>query len=141
MSIQIAEMTAGDYDEVFRLWEGADGIGLSDADSREGVVAYLGRNFGLSLVARHVGRIVGAILCGHDGRRGYLHHLAVATDHRRRGIGTTLARECLSRLAHVGIQKCHVWVYQENRDAQRFWQTLGWTDRADLKVMSKEIKA
>jgi putative acetyltransferase len=141
MKIQIAEMTAGDYDEVFRLWESADGVGLSDADSRDGVVAYLGRNAGLSLVARHGGRIVGAILCGHDGRRGYLHHLAVATDHRHRGIGTALARECLSRLANVGIRKCHVWVFQENRDAQRFWQKLGWTDRADLKVVSKEIKA
>jgi ribosomal protein S18 acetylase RimI-like enzyme len=135
-----SQMAADDYDEVLRLWESAEGVGLTDSDSREGVQAYLNRNPGLSLVARHHGRIVGAILCGHDGRRGYLHHLAVAAEHRRQGIGAALVQECLTRLAQVGIQKCHVWVYQGNRGAQRFWQKLGWKDRTDLKVMSKEIE-
>jgi len=140
MNIQIAEMAAKDHDEVFRLWQSVGGVGLTDSDSREGVETYLTRNPGLSLVARQDDRIVGAILCGHDGRRGYLHHLAVAAEHRHQGIGAALVQECLFRLAQVGIQKCHVWVYQANRGAQWFWQKLGWTDRTDLKVMSREIK-
>jgi ribosomal protein S18 acetylase RimI-like enzyme len=140
LHFDIGEMSADDYDEVLCLWQKADGVGLTDSDSREGVQAYLNRNPGLSLVARHHGRIVGAILCGHDGRRGYLHHLAVAAEHRRQGVGTALVQECLAGLAQVGIQKCHVWVYQANRDAQRFWEKLGWKDRTDLMVMSREIK-
>ncbi len=139
MNIQIAEMTPADHDEVFRLWQNAAGVGLTAADSAEGVRAYLARNPGLSLVARQEDRIVGALLCGHDGRRGYLHHLAVAAEHRRQGIATALVEECLSRLARAGIQKCHLWVYRANHDAQGFWQNLGWTDRADLKVMSRDI--
>ena len=139
MSLQIDAMAAGDYDEVFRLWQGAEGVGLTEADSREGVEAYLNRNPGLSLVARQEGRLVGAILCGHDGRRGYLHHLAVAPASRNQGIGKALVEEGLSRLARAGIQKCHAWVYQKNVDAQQFWQKCGWQARSDLMVMSRDI--
>ncbi len=133
-------MTAEDYDEVFRLWESAEGVGLTDADSRDGVEKYLGRNPGMSLVACQDGQIIGAILAGHDGRRGYLHHLAVAPPHRRQGIGSALVRECLARLAAAGIQKCHAWVYQRNLEAQAFWLKTGWSLRDDLVVMSREVK-
>ncbi len=139
MKLETREMVADDYDEVFPLWERAEGVGLTDADSREGVEKYLARNPGLSLVACQDGYIIGAILGGHDGRRGYLHHLAISPLYRRQGIGAALVRECLARLAASGIQKCHAWVYQKNHKAQAFWRKIGWSERDDLVVVSREV--
>jgi ribosomal protein S18 acetylase RimI-like enzyme len=136
MAVTIGEMTMGDYDEVLVLWQASEGIGLSDADSREGIASFLTRNPGLSLVARDGEILVGAVLCGHDGRRGYLHHLAVAAAHRGRAIGRALARECLDRLRKRGIQKCHLFVFRDNRQALAFWERTGWSIRTDLTMMS-----
>jgi N-acetylglutamate synthase len=138
---EILEMTIADYDEVIALWQATENVGLSDADSRDGVDAYLKRNAGLSVVARQNGRLVGALLAGHDGRRGYLHHLAVAPELRRRGLGRTLVDECLTRLAAVGIQKSHAWIYHDNAAGLEFWQEIGWTLRTDLKVTSRQWSA
>ena len=132
-------MSLDDYDEVLALWERSEGIGLSSADSRESIGRYLERNPGTSFVARDVGRLVGAVLCGHDGRRGYLHHLAVEPSHRRLGIGDALVSQCLEGLRSVGIGKCHLFIFRENVDGQAFWRSVGWDDRADLKVMSRTI--
>ena len=85
--VAIQAMSIGDYDEVFALWQAGDGIGLSGSDSRAGIGGFLAANPGLSLVARIDGQLVGAMLCGQDGRRGYIHHLAVSQSHRRKGIG------------------------------------------------------
>jgi putative acetyltransferase len=137
MPVTIKEMTPDDYDEVLALWQASEGIGLSDADSREGISAFLARNPGLSLVAWDGEALAGAVLCGHDGRRGYLHHLAVAAAYRCRGIGHALARECLDRLGKRGIQKCHLFVFRDNRDALAFWEKTGWSIRTDLTMMSK----
>lgn len=136
-ALVVSEMTIGDYDEVFSLWKGTAGIGLSDADSREGTAAYLKHNPGLSVVARQGGRLVGAVLCGHDGRRAYLHHLAVAGDFRHRGVGRRLVDECLARAAAQGIHKSHAWVYAENQSGLEFWQQIGWTCRTELQIMSR----
>ena len=108
-SINIRPMTADDYDEVADLWRNTEGIGLDEhVDAREGIAGYLARHPGLSFVARQEGRIVGAVLCGHDGRRGYLHHLAVAAAWRRKGIGRALVEACLTGLGSVGIPKCKI---------------------------------
>jgi ribosomal protein S18 acetylase RimI-like enzyme len=136
-----SEMTIADYGEVLALWQATENVGLSDADSREGVATYLARNPGLSLVARHEGRLVGALLCGHDGRRGYLHHLAVTPEFRLRGLGRALVERCLARLADVGIQKCHAWVYAENRAGIEYWKRTGWSPRMELLVVSRDIAA
>ena len=133
-------MAADDYDEVFPLWESAEGVGLTDADSREGVEMYVNRNPGLSLVAWQDGQIIGAILAGHDGRRGYLHHLAVAPQYRRQGIDSALVRESLARLAAAGIQNHHARVYQKNLEAQAFCRKIRWSERGDLVVMSRELR-
>lgn len=138
MTVTISPMTPADYAEARSLWEATPGIGLSEADSREGVVAFLERNPGLSLVAREDGRLVGTVLCGHDGRRGYLHHLAVAPPHQGQGLGRELVARCLAGLAAAGIQKCHAWVYAANREGQGFWQKIGWHRRTDLQVISRE---
>src|SRR5271154_5438166 len=93
----ITVMQPDDYDEVIALWQRCEGVGLTPSDSREAVHSFLVRNPALSLVARHAGQIVGAVLCGHDGRRGYIYHLAVSPEHRQQGIGKAIVNECLSR--------------------------------------------
>ena len=137
-NIQVTEMSLRDYDDVISLWQKAEGVGLSDADSRPNIQKYLERNPGMSFVARENGTLVGAVLCGHDGRRGYLHHLAVAAAHRRKGIGKALAERCLAELASLGIRKCHLFVFATNSDARSFWKKLAWTERIDIKVMSMD---
>ena len=140
MTVTIRDMTVADHAEALQLWETTEGIGLGGADSREGIAAYLERNPGLSLVARHNERLIGTVLCGHDGRRGYLHHLAVVPRHRGQGLGRKLVAACLAKLATLGIDKCHVWVYAQNQEGQEFWRRLGWRERDDLRIMSKETQ-
>jgi N-acetylglutamate synthase len=139
--MQIQEMSIGDYKEVFSLWENTEGIGLhDDVDSKDGIRRYLKRNPGLSFVARENGRIVGAVLSGHDGRRGYLHHLTVAQTHRKKGIGKALVDRVLAGFQAIGIPKCHLWVFGDNFSGQRFWKHIGWTKRKDISLMSRNIK-
>jgi ribosomal protein S18 acetylase RimI-like enzyme len=140
MTVQITAMTANDFDEVNALWQRTEGVGLSPSDSEERVVGFLKRNHGLSLVARHEDRIVGAVLCGHDGRRGYLYHLAVAPSHRSQGLGRRLVETCLKKLAEEAILKATIVVYGRNDTGQEFWRHIGWGDRTDLIVLQKETR-
>ena len=137
MSVCIRTMAPDDYDGVAELWARADGVGLSDADSREGVASFLDRNPGLSLIVLDEGKTVAAVLCGHDGRRGYISHLAVADPHRWRGIGTELVERCVGLLRDAGIEKCHVLVFHNNRNAGAFWRRTGWTERTDIGIYSR----
>src|SRR5512146_1909954 len=97
-TLTFSELTIADYGEVIALWQALEGIALSAADTPERIASYLVRNPGLSFVARHRGQVVGALLCGHDGRRGYLHHVAVREDWRHQGIGAALVRLALNGL-------------------------------------------
>ena len=139
MTVKILPFTMADYDEVYALWQSTPGVGLSDVDSREGITSYLARNPGLSFVARADGRLAGAVLCGTDGRRGYLHHLAVASQFRRQGIGETLVDACLRGLNDLGCRKCHIFVFGGNVEGRAFWERVGWKLRTDLVIMSKDI--
>ncbi len=140
MAIDYRPMTIDDYDEIIELWKTTEGVGLSDADSRRGINLFLQRNPNLSVVARDEDKLVGAVLCGHDGRRGYLHHLAVARPYRMHNIGRTLAETCLEHLKAEGICKCHLFVYEQNYHAIAFWKKTGWAQRVDLVIMSHDIK-
>jgi len=140
MSIVIREMAIEDYDEVLALWQTSEGVGLSDADSEEGLARFLDRNPGLSFVACDGEHLVGAVLCGHDGRRGYIHHLAVSKPHRRKGLGRALVGRCLSALRRDGIGKCHIFVFGDNNDTIAFWKSIGWTQRVELMMMSQYIQ-
>ena len=133
----IKEMTIDRYDRVLSLWQAAEGVGLSEADSRKGITAFLERNLGFSFVAFNKEQLVGVILCGHDGRRGYIHHLAVSPGHRRQGIGRALVIRSLDALARAGIGKCHIFVFRENETALAFWKGVGWTERIDLTMLSR----
>ncbi|MFQ5812529.1 MAG: GNAT family N-acetyltransferase [Anaerolineae bacterium] len=140
MSIVIREMAIRDYDQVLALWQTSEGVGLSDADSEEGAARFLDRNPGLSFVARDDEHLVGAVLCGHDGRRGYIHHLAVSNSRRRQGLGRALVERCLSALRRAGIGKCHIFVFADNQDTIAFWKSIGWTQRVELVMMSRYVQ-
>jgi ribosomal protein S18 acetylase RimI-like enzyme len=134
--VEILPFSPSDYDEVMALWQRTEGLTLREADSRDAIMTYLTRNPGLSFVARDDGRLVGAVLAGTDGRRGYLQHLAVAPSHRRQGVGTTLANRVLEGLGKLGIAKCHLFVRRENPQAREFWERLGWAARDEVLLMS-----
>lgn len=139
MEVRIVEFTIELYADVRALWESCEGIGLSSADSREAIETYLERNRGMSFVALAGEKVVGAALCGHDGRRGYIHHLAVSKDLRGREIGKRLESKCLDALKSAGIEKCHLFVFKENREGAGFWEAIGWGKRDDLALYSKTI--
>ncbi len=139
MGVEIREMTIADYEPVYALWKESEGIGLSDADSKEGIKRFMARNPGFSFVAVDEGKIVGAALCGHDGRRGYIHHLATAKSHRHQGIGRSLVGRCMYALMRVGIGKCHLFVFGDNQEAINFWEKVGYDKRVELVMMSHQI--
>jgi len=133
-------MEKGDLAEAIQFWQGMEGIGLNESDSYSALSFYLQRNPGLSWVARNRDReLIGAVLCGHDGRRGYLHHLAVAPDCRRKGIGRALVERCLSSLRELKILKCNVFLFNHNPEGEEFWKTMGWKDREDLFLMQRVL--
>jgi putative acetyltransferase len=135
MNHALRALTIADYEAVLRLWQDTEGIGLNESDSRENIAFFLARNPGLSRVAVCGAEIVGAVLCGHDGRRGYLHHLAVAKTHRKSGLGRKLVEDCLADLARQGIPKCNIFLFAANAAGEAFWKHNGWAKRADLQVM------
>jgi len=134
--VEIVPFEPRDYEEVMALWEATEGLTLRDVDSRDAILAYVLRNPGLSFVAQDEGEVVGAVLAGTDGRRGYLQHLAVARPHRGQGVGRALAERVIEALSGVGVAKCHLMVRRENELAKAFWEHLGWTARDDISVMS-----
>jgi ribosomal protein S18 acetylase RimI-like enzyme len=136
---QLREFVPADYDAVIALWQSSDGIVLRDVDGRDPITDSLRRNAGLSFVVEDGDRIVGAVLCGTDGRRGYLQHLAVAPDYRRKGIGRRLALACVTALASRGIEKCHLMVVGSNDEARAFWSRLAWVERDDIRLMSRSM--
>ena len=129
----VRAMTIEDYDEVRALWMSIKGFGIRSVDdSREGVEAFLKRNPGSSVVAVMDGRIVGAILCRHDGRRGCLYHVCVAEDHRMRGIGKEMVVFCMNALKKERINKVSLIAFTKNDIGNAFWKQIGWTRREDL---------
>lgn len=118
------------------LWQATPGVGLSAADEPSALRAFLARNPGTSFVAESEGRLTGTILVGHDGRRGLIHHLAVATDQRRKGLGRDLVAAGLFALHAQGIDKCHLMVFADNAQGAAFWTGIGATRRDELQLYS-----
>jgi ribosomal protein S18 acetylase RimI-like enzyme len=139
MAVEFREMTISDYEEVFDLWQHTENIGLSSADTLENLEIYLCRNPGMSFVARDSDALVGAVLCGHDGRRATIYHLAVQETARGRGIGSQLVRQCIVALKTAGIERCHIHVYAANQNGLAFWQKEGWFLRPELNLLSYNI--
>ena len=134
-------MEMGDLAEVIQFWRGMEGIGLSESDTYSALSSYLRRNPGLSWVVRNRDRdLVGAVLCGHDGRRGSLHHLAVAREYRRKGIGRALVEKCLSSLRELKILKCNLFLFSNNAEGDAFWKQIGWKTREDLSLLQVVLR-
>lgn len=126
-------MTIDDYDEVYKLWTGIKGFGIRSVDdSRQGVEVFLKRNPLTSVVDIEDGKIVGAILCGHDGRRGCLYHVCVAEEYRMRGIGKAMVVFCMNALKKEHINKVSLIAFTKNDIGNAFWKQIGWTKREDL---------
>ena len=135
--VAIRPMVEADIPAALALWQGLSGIGLRDADNPVSLARYLARNPATSFVAlAESGELVGVSLAGHDGRRGYLHHVAVAVQWRGRAIGRKLVTECLSALKREGIEKVNFWVKADNRDGLAFWEKLGGRERTDIITVS-----
>ena len=131
--MNIREMKIEDYDNVFALWKTIKGFGIRSVDdSREGIERFLKWNPGLSVVAEEDGKIVGAILCGSDGRRGCLYHVCVHRDYRRQGIGKTMVVWCMEKLKDLQINKVSLIAFTQNDIGNAFWKEMGWTKREDL---------
>lgn len=126
-------MTIEDYEGVYALWKKIKGFGIrSIDDSKEGVARFLKRNPTTSVVAEKDGRIVGSILCGHDGGRGCLYHVCVDEDYRRHGIGKRMVVFAMKALKEEKINKVSLIAFTENDIGNAFWNTIGWTERLDL---------
>ena len=133
--MKIRTFESSDYVAARALWEQSEGVGLSAADEAPAILAFLARNPNMSFAAVD-GQLVGTVLCGHDGRRGLIHHLVAATSHRRRGIGTALLKRSLEALRREGIAKCHLLVFRSNEAGAAFWRQVGAEEREELAVFS-----
>ena len=136
--VKIRTMTLADYDDVYALWLSCKGMGLNDLDdSKEGIARYLKRNPETCFVALDGEKIVGVIMSGHDGRRGFIHHTAVSPEHRRRGIAKRLAKAALNALKDLEINKVALLVFERNKNGNAFWEKLGFTARDDVVYRNK----
>lgn len=128
-----------DYESVVQLWKASEGIEIAEGDSRADIGGYLERNPGFSRIAEQDGRIVGAVLCGHDGRRGVIYHLAVAGDARANGIGRALLNECFNALRSAGIKRALLLVGKGNETGQAFWLSQGFEHIAEALPFGRDI--
>ena len=135
--MHIRNMALTDYDAVYALWLSCKGMGLNSVDdSREGIARYLARNPGTCFVAEEEGKILGVIMAGHDGRRGFIYHAAVSPQQRGAGIGRMLAERALEALRAEGISKAAVVAFTRNEAGNAFWEKLGFEARCDLTYRS-----
>lgn len=138
--MNIRKMLVEDYDEVYTLWMSCEGMGLNNLDdSRDGIDKFIKRNPDTCFVAEIGNKIVGAIIAGNDGRRGYIYHTAVNLQYRNQGIGFQLVGTAMQALKKCGINKVALVVFDRNENGNAFWQKLGFTVREDLIYRNKTI--
>ncbi len=138
--ISIRVMTIDDYDGVYNLWINTPGMGLNTTDdSREGIDKYIKRNPTTSFIAEDDGKIIGVIMAGHDGRRGFINHTVVLPEYRKQGIAKKLVDNTMDALDKEGIKKVALVVFKHNEIGNGFWDNIGFTDREDLVYRNKNI--
>jgi len=136
----IRKMTIADYDSVYDLWQNTPGMGLNNLDdSKQGIEKFLRRNPETCFVAEKDNRIIGVILCGNDGRRGYIYHTAVLVTERKRGVGTALVDAAVKALKNEGINKAALVVFSKNELGNSFWEKRGFITREDLIYRNRSI--
>ena len=140
--MKIRVMSVDDYENVYDLWIHTPGMGLNTTDdSKEGITKYLRRNPSTCFVAETHDRLIGVIMAGHDGRRGFIHHTAVHPQYRNQGVGRALVEHALKALEAEGICKAALVVFSRNADGNAFWEKMGFTTREDLVYRNKNICA
>lgn len=138
--MNIRKMKIEDYEAVYQLWLSCKGMGLNSVDdSRDGIERFLHRNPDTCFIAERDGKIVGVILGGSDGRRGYIHHTAVSPDQRRQGIASKLVDAVMTAFKNIGITKVALVVFERNADGNAFWEKSGFTVREDLVYRNRSI--
>ena len=141
MKMRIRNMISDDYDAVYALWLSCTGMGLNNLDdSREGIEKFLKRNPDTCFVAEEEGRIVGVIMAGHDGRRGFIYHTAVDPQRRKQGIARQLVDAAMKALEDCGINKVSLVVFERNEGGNAFWEKIGFAERKDLVYRNKAIR-
>ena len=139
--MQIRKMTIDDYEQVYDIWKNTLGIGLHDyEDSKTGIDKFLKRNPNTCFVSEENKNIIGVVLCGHNGRKGEINHLAVNLSNRREGIGTILVKNVLNALKEEGITRVSVLIFEDNKTGNEFWNKMGFSERDDLIYRIKELK-
>ena len=139
--MNIRPMSIADYDQLRALWLSTPGMGLNNLDdSREGIDRFIARNPSTSFVATENNfDVIGAIMCGHDGRRGYIYHTCVRADRQGEGIGRALVEAALDALKAEGIHKVALVVFDRNEKGNTFWEKLGFATREDLVYRNKAL--
>lgn len=138
-SVQFREMQAADLADACRLWSESEGVELAEGDGVEELARYLVRNPGTSYVAIAGTRVVGAVLGGHDGRRGFLYHLAVEPSHRGQRIGRELVRRAVEALKRAGLRRVLILVARDNHPGRQFWIGEGWEPLAFAEPMGLDL--
>jgi N-acetylglutamate synthase len=136
--MKIRGMMPDDYSQCLAMWQATPGLRLVEADGEECIAAFLQRNPGMSFVAEVQNEVVGTVMCGQDGRRGYIYHVAVCPEYRGQHIGSTLVQSSLAALKLAGIDKCHVFVIADNELGNSFWSS-SWTRRDDITLYSFDV--
>jgi N-acetylglutamate synthase len=134
---ELSPMLASDYDAVMALWNACEGVRANETPDE--LSRILDRNPALSAVVRHGDELAAAVLCCHDGRRGYLYHLGVGSQFRHRGLGRVLVEHCLTKLAALSIRRCTIFLIVGNEGGETFWKRIGFRDRIDLKVLARDL--
>lgn len=138
--MKIRLMNLSDYEQVYQLWLSCAGMGLNNLDdSKDGIHRFLERNPETCFVAEDAGKVIGVIIAGNDGRRGYIYHTAVDLDYRNQGIATKLVTEAMEALKKSGIHKTALVVFSKNASGNAFWEKLGFTSREDLVYRNKTM--
>ena len=138
-NIVTREFSIDDYDASFQLWQRVEGLEVAEGDDKEGMAQFIARNPGLSRVAIDGTTIVGVAMCGHDGRRGYIYHLAVDPANRRYGLGKRLVQECLDGLRQAGVVRAIILVSDNNLAGAEFWKRTGWEDIPGALAMGIDV--
>ena len=127
-NIDTRQFSNDDYDAALQIWQRVEGLEIAEGDDRESVAQFVARNPGLSRVAINGSAIVGVALCGHDGRRGHIYHLAVEPACQGCGLGNRLLDECLEGLRRVGLKRVIIMVADDNARGREFWKRCGWEE-------------
>ena len=138
--IRTREFAISDYDAAIELWARVEGLDVAEGDDRETIWRFLERNPGLSRIASDGPKMIGAVLCGHDGRRGYIYHLAVDPEYHERGIGRRLINECLTGLERAGVERVNILVAKDNPRGLEFWRRTGWEHLGEAAAFGRDVR-